>query len=497
MGSTRKPSLRERGKLTLMLAEANYALSLMTAAGGKFSDALLFARQNVRLSYRTWAFLEHHQGKLDAPCHTKTLENDGTTLINEISNLPIVDPQDSTFYCAMHATLQTAAFWSIVPRLFNGLVQLSLLFAHEGLFLEARYYVEQAQKIANAVPATSFRARCLGLLGNFITQSGKFEQGIELLRTAEKALHDLPKDRYLVSLYIFISENYALRSELESAATATSSAESIMEHLTKKSFIDELIYQSNPEQSLELKMDQLTLGEVSKIARLQIKPKNLSNPSTTKGPANTRLVGSIQDLHRNPDAVLLVQMKGKILQQRAYTAIRENKLDLAAALLSEATSLPVPQERKQLALLEAQLYLRQAQVSLAADPVFCVLPESTVSHPSTISIKSRQENTIPERCPMEKHQPSPRRKPLAKTLIKKPKEAQPPPPSKFVQLLNQSLESVVSVHSWARMLCSTATIHTMTDSLTKTLMMLSAASLSQPKIAASSTYAVYAMGTSC
>jgi separase len=49
-----------------------------------------------------------------------------------------------------HDALGGADFWFVVPALYRGLMQHSLVFANQGLFQEAIYVAEQAEKVALA-----------------------------------------------------------------------------------------------------------------------------------------------------------------------------------------------------------------------------------------------------------------------------------------------------------------------------------------------------------
>lgn len=471
-----------------MLADANYVNSLTATAKGDLFDALLFARQNVKLNYQAWAILEHRHAKPIISTYAETSESDDTSVVDQISKMSLADSQP----LSVQVSLRMAVFWDLVPRLFNSLVHLSRLFAHEGLLPEARYYAEQSRKIADAVQAVRLRGQALALLGNYLTRKGEIQQGIDLLMQAEKASLGLQNDQHMALLYMYMAENHALRRETNSEAGASDAAVSILEHLMKASFVEGLNYQSTTEQSLEVAMDQLTLSEALPTRQPQTKRRVPTKPPARKTSAKTKQSTSNRETNISADTLVLFRLKGKSLRQRAQVAIRGNKLDLASSLLSEATDVvSVSQDRVLLAIAKGHLLLRKAQEKMAADPIFCVLPESTVSLPS---LRNRQETIIQERSSKESQSTSPPRKVAAKEPLRKPKQAQTLQPSDILELLNLTKESLISVSNIAKTMCSTATVHTMTDALTKTLMTLSAVSLSQPKVTENTLFVVYTMG---
>lgn len=490
------PNSKDRILVAQTLADANYAYSLMATAKGSTSEAFLYARQNVKLNYRSWAILEHRHGKLDISIHAaKSQANDAKAMIDQLSTLSIATSHTSLAAPENFLPQHAARFWNHVPRLFRGLVHLSQLYANEGLLQESRYYIEQAQKTATAVDAFRLKLHSLAVHGNYLTRCGEVDKGLGLLKQAEEAALGFHKDQYMISLYSYMADCYALQGEPELEAQATETAENVLDHLGKRSFIERLNHQMNSETGLELDMDQLTFSEALPSRRQQAKPKAASKAPASKPAGKAKNPQLNRDTSFIADALLLARMKAAFLRQRAQAALRDNKLDLVAPLLLDAAEFPgVPQDKILVIILKAHLYLRQAQEGMAADPVFCVLPESTVSYPSVANCRSRQETNLFGRELVERQATSLSKKAPTKGSLKKPKLAAKPAPSDFLELLEQTQECLTSVCSVAKAACSTASIHAMMDILTKTLMMLSAITLSRPVAIGNSTFVLYSMG---
>ncbi|MCJ1463791.1 hypothetical protein MMC07_002400 [Pseudocyphellaria aurata] len=479
--------LRDRSRLAQLLADATYVHSLTATAHGNLFDALIFARQNVKLNYQAWSILEHRHAAPVTSTHPDTSESDDTSVVNQMSTLSLANSP----VLLAQANPRVAIFWSIVPRLFQSLIHLSQLFAHEGLLPEAQYYVEQSRKIADAVQAVRLRGQALALLGTYLTHKGEVEQGIDLLRQAEKANLGLQNDQYMALLYMYMAENYSLRRETDSEAGTSDAAGKILEHLMKASFIEGINCQSTSEQSLEVAIDQLHLSEGPPTRRPRTQRRIPNKPLASTTSVKTTLSISARETKTMADTPLLSRLKCRSLRQRAHAAIRGNKLDMATSLLSEAMEVvSIPQDRILLEMVKGHLFFRKAQEKMIADPIFCVLPESTISHPS---LRKRQETAMQERSSKEKQSASPPKKVTAKGSLRKPKQAHMLHTSDILELLNLTQENLVSVSNMAKKMCSTATIHTMTDVLTKTLMTLSAITLSQPKTTTNPSFVVYAI----
>ena len=220
---------------------------------------------------------------------------------------------------------------------------------------------------------------------------------------------------------------------------------------------------------------------------------------------------------------ILSRLKATILRNQASVATSMDNFDLAASLLSEAgTDLDIPHEDQIVfnKIAAGQLHLRQAVDVMAADPVFCVLPESTTSLPSTCVISSagagrggRQGGGVSalERSPMKRKKAlggSPSRSGAAAVkgrdaasrdvtatrIVVDGGHAVLPTGLPFSKYLAQALEDILSVDERAKKGCSTTDVHKMMNLLTRINVMLSASSGVSVKVTTNTNFVLYVIG---
>ena len=492
----RHSTFKERSRTIQLLSDAFYAYSLIAVANGQFSKALSFARQQVKLIYRAWGMLEQRVGKLDLSNNTIFFEKDSNALVDQISRLSInAHAQSPCATLTTHAMLQSAPFWSLVPRLFRGLIHISQIFAHDGLFLEAQYYLEQSQKIAHKIASTGLKSQSLSYLGDILTRNGQIEQGMTFMQQALEARSSLLDDHHMISLQLFLANNLTLQSKKKSAADAFEYAENMIEQLMTSSPEEVSLRQSNTASRPEMEVSELKVSETSAPRKTQTSKKATIKTSKAK---SAIVAGPSSPKRRTSDAIgvsLLWQIKGRILRQRANVAIYDNCINIAITCLQDAAKVPsLAYDQMQNVLLNSLLHLRQALERMAADPVFCVLLESTISQPSIFIKQNRYDGFIPKQSLVTGTEKSPSKKVPVKNFSRKAGQNLIISPLEFLDLLHQTQESIFGIHNLAKSMGSIQNIHAMADVLIKSLTILSATTLSQSVGNPSSGFALYIMG---
>lgn len=490
----RHSTFKERNRMIQLISDAIYIYSLIAAVNGQFSKALSFARKHVKLAHRAWGMLEQRVGKLDLSDNTEFSENDNNVLADQISKLSI-EGQSPCITSTTHAVLQSAPFWPLVPRLFRGLVHLSRLFAHGGLFLEAQYYLEQSQKISHKVNSKGLKSQSLSLLGDIITRNGQLEQGMATMQQALEARSSFLNDHHMVSLQLFLANNLTLQSKKESAADAFESAENITEQLMTNSLEEVPVCQPITASHIEMKIGELKDPETFAPRKTRTSKKAQVKTSMAK---SAIVAEPSSPKRRAPDATgvsLLWQIKGRTLRQRANVAICGNCINKATSYLQEAAKVPsLAYDQMQNVFLNNLMYLRQAIERMAADPVFCILLESTISQPSVFIKQNRHDAFVPKHDLITGTEKSPSKKVPVKGSVKKAGQTLTTSPLGFLDLLQQIQGGILSIYNLAKSMGSVTDIHAMADILTKTLTMLSAITLSQSGGTPSSSFALYIMG---
>jgi separase len=162
-------TLSGRLRFNRVLADAAFVSSLIATVGGCYKDAAKHARQCVTLNRRIWAAMESRViVKKAVPVDDSEADTDeaskaGFDPLSSMRN----DKGAPLVMSVTHDILNGADFWSLVPALYRGLMQHSQVFAQQGLFQEAIYVAEQAEKVASATKSptlmtdnASWRADC-------------------------------------------------------------------------------------------------------------------------------------------------------------------------------------------------------------------------------------------------------------------------------------------------------------------------------------------------
>lgn len=497
MEKPEKRRSKDWSDLSQTIADAYYIYSLLAAAEGQPSKALLFARLGVKSCHRSWAILERSQNKVDGVVRKGPIESEADLLIDSMSELSISASTEKT--STPYSMLSGVAFWTLVPRIIRSLNHLSLLFSHDGLYPEVRYYLQQGQKIAKAVEAASLNSQTTALLGDSLIRSGDADGGVLLVQQAESLVSGLPRDRHYASLQLLLAIHYTKKGELRAGESAIALAESILRNLVAKSFVDSLAQRCLTAATLEIDMSALTLEE-AKPAR---PPQSRQRQTMSKRPQSkliTPLDSTKSSLEEAPvaEVIALHRMRGEIFRGRIYAKISEGSLDAAAALLNETNGHSCDQQDLVLqALLASRVRFRQGLEHFVSDPVFCVIPESTISCPAIKACNSdRQDKHNKSSSPPKSRNATSSKTATSKALAKKTKPRSLSLAKDHAKFLRLAQDEISHVFRSAKNSSSTAIVHEISDVLGKVLMVLSAVSSAISRSCVSPGVLLYFLGES-
>lgn len=463
--------------LSQTIADAYYVHSLLAAAEGQPLKALFFARLCVKNCHRSWAILERSQNRVDGAVRKGPTGSENDPLIDGISELSMSASAECS--STHHSILSGVAFWTLVPRLVRGLNHLSLLLSSNGLYPEVRYYLQQGQKIAKAAEAVSLSGQTTALFGNYVIRSGDVDEGLLLVQQAESLVSGLPRDRHYASLQLFLATYYTRKGELRAGEFAIGVAESTIQNLVAKNFVDRLVQRRSTAASLEIDISALTIQDATPAQTLQgrhrqasskeaqsktVAQRESSKPSSEEAPAV-----EVFAMHR---------MRAEIIRARIYAKMSEGGLDAAASLLSEANAHNRDQHDLALeALLAARVRFRQGLEHFVNDPVFCVIPESIISCPAIKACPSdRQDKQKKPSSPPKSRSITSSRSASGKAMAKKVKPRSLSLAKDQTKFLRLAQDEISKVFKSATTFSSTAVVHEVSDVLGKVLMVLSAVS---------------------
>lgn len=497
MEKPEKMRSKDWSDMSQMTADAYYVCSLLATAEGQPLEALLFARLCVKNCHRAWAILERSQNKIDGVVRKGAIESENDALVDGMSELSIsASTENSSTPCSM---LSGVAFWTLVPRIVRGLNHLSLLFSYNGLYPEVRYYLQQAQKIAKAAEAASLNSQATALLGNYLIHSGAADEGVLQVQQAEKLVSGFSRDRHYARLQLFLAAHHTKQGEWRAGESAFSVAESITQNLVTKSFVDSLVQRRSTAAALEIDMSALTLEEAKSSRPRQGRQQQTISKRPQNKPVAQR-DSSKSSLEEAPaiEVIALHRMRGEIVRGRTYAKMYEGDLDAAASMLNETNAQSRGQQDIVLqALLASRVRFRQGLEHFVSDPVFCVIPESTISCPAIkASISDRQDKQNKSCSPPKKRAATSSKSVTGKASARKIKPRSLSLAKDQGNFLRLAQDEISNVFKSATISSSTAIVHEISDVLGKVLVVLSAVSSAGSRPSISPGVLLYFLGES-
>ncbi|KAI9893587.1 MAG: hypothetical protein M1814_006383 [Vezdaea aestivalis] len=323
-----------------------------------------FSRVSIRLLHRAWACLEN------SPDTTAKSEL-------EVDTLPVLS--------TTHEALNNPALWTLALALFRALLFHALLFVHQGSLREAFYYLDQAQRIAEAARSDALLAHVNAVKGEQLSRSGAVEEG-QLLLDKAKTLADGHDPALLdVNLHCALGYVHQKRKCAEDEIAEYELAEQIAMELATK---EDIIGLARPKVwPLEVQMSSLALEDSKPKARRKAAPRLKAATTTIRAKPATRKVKAPtvdQPGESLPEGChQILQAKASVMQQKASALIDQSRPDLAAGILAELEKLPCGR-RKAISrkVVMAKHFLYRAAAEMDANAVYCVLQDSTIAFPS-------------------------------------------------------------------------------------------------------------------
>ena len=497
MEKPEKMRSKDWSDMSQMTADAYYVCSLLAAAEGQPFEALLFARLCVKNCHRAWAILERSQNRIDGVVRKGAIESENDPLVDGMSELSISASTENT--STPYSMLSGVAFWTLVPRIFRGLNHLSLLFSYNGLYPEVRYYLQQGQKIAKAAEAASLNSQATALLGNYLIHSGDADEGVLQVQQAEKLVSGYSRDRHYARLQLFLATHHTKQGEWRAGESAIRVAKSIIQNLVTKSFVNNLVQKKSTAAALEIEMSVLTLEDTKSSRPPQGRQQQTISKRPQKKPVAQR-DSPKASLEEAPaiEVIALHRMRGEIVQGRIYAKMSEGDLDAAASMLNETNAQSCGQQDIVLqALLASRVRFRQGLEHFVSDPVFCVIPESTISCPAIkASTSERQDKQNKSSSPPKKRGATSSKSVAGKASARKIKPRSLSLAKDRGNFLRLAQDEISNVFKSAMISSSTAIVHEISDVLGKVLVVLSAVSSAGSRPSISPGVLLYFLGES-
>ena len=465
-------SLSKSIESSRLVAGACYISSRVASERGLWSDALSHAKRCVKLNYRAWAALEARSGKKTL-ASADASDTEPESLTGAMSAMAVSDSKFPLVMSTTHSSLNGAAFWSLVPSLVRGLVQLSQLYSRLSLFQEALYFAEQVQKIVEAVDAKPLMAENMAVTGSLYIRGGQMAKGEETLDKARQANEGNEHSKEQVRMHCFQGQLHGVQGRPEQERIEYASAERTIDTLTQSSFVSGIDKLDDNAYGLEQRMKSLSLHQAPPKRRAPAQPDKPNHETGSRARASKRTPASKGVGPTSIECSELLGIRGEVLRLRAAMEVLQRKHATASSLLAQAETCPMGTQaviKHRIAL--ADQLLRQSLDEMSSDAVFCVVEESTISFPSAASIRHKPQkllgdlsprapNNVAEKSPSKMH---------SRHVSKTKRSGQ----ASFLDLLNKARDSLLDVLAAAANQGSTSTIWQLSSALSNVTVFLAA-----------------------
>jgi len=473
-------TLEERTSRNLLMSNAYSVYSSLALERGSMHTALNLARQSVRLLRRAWANTEEHLRRRNTSETDKAAEDlsqmnmSTTTILTESVTEPVTG----------------SSFWALITPFFRSLNHLAVVYAHHGMFQESLYYVDQGYYIMKQVGAGAHQAMGAALKGNTLFKAGDLAKGAELLAESKQiSLSESGRDTAMLSYHL--GSMHGLLGDRDAEIAAYEAAEEVLNSLVTPSHIGALDKISDPTDTLEARMSQLTLSKTKAPARRKAaaRPK-----AATKSNTIARVKAPVEPAPSiSEECSQLMSLRAMVLRQKARALMEVKNFVGSLSLLNEVGATSNSQlEAVDHGLAMAKQLLLQSMEQMTADPVYSVLQDSTISFPSVMGPSKNEK--IGERLSVTRASP-PRKLQVARNGRDQSRSKSPAPDS-FFDKLRQAQEHLIEAHSIAISVAPLADIHRIAALLNSVSILLSAAGHMKGKSLTHPGFASCTIGTS-
>ncbi|KAL8986386.1 MAG: hypothetical protein Q9205_000166 [Flavoplaca limonia] len=461
-----------------LVADAVSISSQLASRQGHPSMALLYARKGLRIAHQTWLSISKHQ-KVSSVQEPDMERKRGIERLEDSTVEATVSNNDRS---VSDSAIRSKApeLWRLVPRLHRAFIQVAVLYANEGMSAVAKCYLDRSRKFAEDISATGLFGQSLVQLANIMTRSEDYAGANRSFERARE-LYDSPeKDLQAVVFHLNISKYQLAKGQLSAAKETCALAESTLQLLTVTAPNERNL---GNESNIDLLQEQLSKFSIREGPACLPAGKNgipikAIRPKVPRAGKRTRTIQKpCCDASASP-SLAYSSFRHDILHQQVMLALRDEKLQQVQDLLNEAaTQFCTPQNAVFNAFAAAEISIRRGLGALTSDPVFGVLPDSTISLPSLMPNVPLLPPILPKTKTTKTTKGSGKGGPVADGSPK----IQPSSQERDDSISHRFQEAHLGtsrIYEVAQRSCSTATLHNLSKLMAETLVMLSALRLS-------------------
>ncbi|KAF4951841.1 hypothetical protein FGADI_7211 [Fusarium gaditjirri] len=465
-GSTSSWAL-SKSQVNMSLALSSFLDSVLALKRGRIQDALTCVKSSVRILSHDWSKIE------------VTASRAASTSVMNVSTASL----DSVKADAKLGQVIGPRFWALAFPLLRGLLHVSSVYAHLGMYQETIYYAESAQKIAESTGSPLYRAQVLAWTGSVYHRGGKLTKALHF---GNEAFNQLPEDISASRVQVACQLGGLFRDsgDEDKARELLQLAEETARRLGDHGKVLNIQNQVKKTAPVAAKARATAAARATRTATRTTRAKTTVNPAprTRKREVTVKTQPSAAEVLKLPKDAYQASLMASVILSRALGFISQKDWASALSTLEDARDLPklfgtLSQEQ----VVTAISLIGHSTEQMIHDPVFSVIQDSTISFPAIAAsdkTKSSQGQTPP-------------RKGRAGTAERKnSKETSVPA---FAEALRQAQELLLEAHASTLSTANSTMVHRISALLQNTVILLSATSTTQSRVLTSSGFATFSV----
>ncbi|CAG7562991.1 unnamed protein product [Fusarium equiseti] len=461
-GSTSSWAL-SRSQANLSIALSSFLDSVLALKRGRVQEALTSVKSSVRILSHDWSKIEASASRAASlsVMSASTASLDSVTTGAKLGQ--VIGPR----------------FWALAFPLLRGLLHVSSVYAHLGMYQETIYYAESAQKIAESTGSPLYRAQVLAWIGSVYHRAGKLTKAVDY---GNEAFMELPQDIsasrvrvacQLGTLFRDTGDEGKARQLLE---LAEETAHRLGDHGKVLSIQNEA--KNTVPAAAKARATRAAVRSTRARAVAAPATKVRKRQATAKGQLSTTEVPKL------PKDAYQASLMASVILSRALGFISQKDWSSALSTLELAKELPklfgtLSQEQ----VVTAISLIGHSTEQMIHDPVFSVVQDSTISFPA-VAASDKARRSLSQTPPRKG------RAAASATERKGPKETSVPA---FAEALRQAQELLLEAHASTLSTANSTMVHRISALLQNTVILLSATSTTQSKVLASSGFATFSV----
>ncbi|OBS21006.1 hypothetical protein FPOA_07346 [Fusarium poae] len=469
-GSTSSWAL-SRSQANMSIALSSFLESVLALKRGQVQEALVSVKSSVRV-------LSHDWSKIEAS-------------VTQGASLSVMDASttslDSAKAGAKLGQVIGPRFWALAFPLLRGLLHVSSVYAHLGMYQETVYYAESAQKIAESTGSPLYRAQVLAWIGSVYHRAGKLTKALDF---GNEAFEELPQDISASRVQVACQLGGLFRDTgdedkaLQLLQLAEDTAQRLGDHGKVLSIQNEAKKTAPVAAKARAAATTRATRTAARTTRAKAAPVAAPAPKTRKRQAAVKSQPSALEVSKLPKDAYQASLMASVILSRALGFISQKDWTSALSTLELAKELPkllgtLSQEQ----VVTAISLIGHSTEQMIHDPVFSVVQDSTISFPA-VAASDKARRSISQTPPRKG------RATATATERKISKETNVPA---FAEALKQAQELLLEAHASTLSTANSTMVHRISALLQNTVILLSATSTTQSKVLAGSGFATFSV----